>query len=147
VNKRYIVRLTAEERASLGTLISKSKCNARKLVHAHILLKVDVDGPKWGDEQACEAFGVHTNTVAAIRERFVMEGLESALNRKKQCRPSRERKIDGATEARLIATACGSPPEGRARWTLRLLANRLVELKVFESISHETVRRALFKTS
>ena len=147
MNKRYVVRLTAEERASLEALVSKGKCNARKLVHAHILLKVDADGPKWGDEQTAEAFDVHTNTIRSIRERFVMEGLESALNRKKQCRPSCQRKIDGAAEARLIATACGSPPEGRARWTLRLLANRLVELRVCESISYETVRQALLKTS
>jgi hypothetical protein len=147
VNKRYVVRLTAEERTSLEALVSKGKCNARKLVHAQILLKVDANGPKWVDERAAEAFSVHTNTIRSIRERFVMEGLESALNRKKQCRPSCQRKIDGAAEARLIAIACGEPPEGRARWTLRLLANRLVELQVFESISHETVRQTLLKTS
>lgn len=147
MNKRYVVRLRAEERASLEALVSRGKCNARKLVHAQILMKVDADGPKWGDAQTAEAFDVHTNTVRCIRQRFVMEGLDSALNRKQQCRPSCQRKIDGATEARLIAIACDSPPEGRARWTLRLLANRLVELQIFESISHETVRRTLLKTS
>jgi hypothetical protein len=90
---------------------------------------------------------VHTTTVRVIRERFVNEGLESALNRKPQVHPSRERTLDGAGEARLIAVACGEPPEGRARWTLQLLANRLVELKIVETISYETVRQTLKKTS
>lgn len=147
MNKRYIVRLSAEERAQLDALVSKGECNARKLAHAHVLLKVDEDGPKWTDEQAAEAFGVDASTVCAVRERFVLEGLESALNRKKQCRPSNERKLDGAAEARLIAVACGAPPEGRARWTLRLLADRLIELQIVDTVSYETVRRTLKKTS
>jgi len=147
VNKRYVVRLTAEERTLLEALVSKGTSSAHKRLHAHILLKVDEGGPKWTDERTAEAFDIHTNTVRDVRERFVLESLESALNRKKQCRPSRERKVDGATEARIIAIACGTPPEGRARWTLRLLANRLVELEIFERISHETVRQALKKTS
>jgi transposase len=131
----------------LDALVSKGKANARKIVHAQILLKVDEAGPKWTDEQASEAFGVHTNTVRFIRERFVFEGLESALNRKPQIRPSRERTFDGEKEARLLAVACSQPPEGRVRWTLRLLAGRLVELQVVDRVSHETVRQALKKTS
>jgi transposase len=147
VNKRYIVRLSTSEREQLDALVSKGKANARKIVHAQILLKVDEAGPKWTDEQASEAFGVHTNTVRFIRERFVFEGLESALNRKPQIRPSRERTFDGEKEARLLAVACSQPPEGRVRWTLRLLAGRLVELQVVDRVSHETVRQALKKTS
>jgi transposase len=145
VNKRYIVRLRPEERAQLEALVSKGSASARKIAHAQILLKVDADGPKWTDEQAAEAFNVHANTVREVRERFVFEGLESALNRKKH--PPREPKLDGAKEAKLIAVACSQPPEGRVRWTLRLLAGRLVELQVVDSISHETVRQTLKKTS
>ena len=147
MNKRYIVRLTPSEREDLEGLVSKGKANARKIAHAQILLKVDEDGPRWTDERAAEAFCVHTTTVRVIRERFVNEGLASALNRKPQIRPSRERTLDGAGEARLIAVACGEPPEGRARWTLQLLANRLVELKIVDTISYETVRQTLKKTS
>lgn len=145
--KRYIVRLSEEERSQLEGLVSKGKSSARKRLHAHILLKVDEDGPKWTDERTAEAFDIHANTVRTTRERFVLEGLECALNRKKQCRPSRQRKLDGAAEARLIAVACSEPPEGRARWTLRLLAGRIVELRMVERISHETVRQTLKKTS
>ena len=147
MNKRYVVRLTAPEREELEGIISKGKANVRKLVHAQILLKVDADGPCWTDEQSAEAFNVHPSSVRFIRERFVLEGLESALNRKKQIRSSRERKLDGAQEARLLAIACSQPPEGQVRWTLRLLAGRMVELQVVDSLSHETVRQALKKTS
>lgn len=147
MNKRYVVRLTAPEREELEGIISKGKANVRKLVHAQILLKVDAEGPCWTDEQSAEAFNVHPSSVRFIRERFVLEGLESALNRKKQIRSSRERKLDGAQEARLLAIACSQPPEGQVRWTLRLLAGRMVELQVVDSLSHETVRQALKKTS
>lgn len=147
MNKRYVVRLTPAEREELEAVISKGKAYARKIVHAQILLKVDAGGPAWTDEQAAQAFGVHTLSVRFVRERFVLEGLESALNRKKQVRPSRERKLDGAAEARLLAVACSKPPEGRVRWTLRLLAGRMVELQVVDSLSHETVRQTLKKTS
>ena len=147
MNKRYIVRLTAPEREQLEGLVSKGKANARKIIHAQVLLKVDADGPRWTDERTAEAFNVHSNTIREIRERFVFEGLQSALNRKPQIRPSRERKLDGAGEAHLLAVACSQPPEGRLRWTLRLLAGRLVELQVVDSISYETVRETLKKTS
>ncbi len=147
MNKRYVVRLTVPEREELEGILSKGKANVRKLVHAQILLKVDAEGPCWTDEQAAEAFNVHASSVRFLRERFVLEGLESALNRKKQIRSSRERKLDGAQEARLLAIACSQPPEGQVRWTLRLLAGRMVELQVVDSLSHETVRQALKKTS
>ena len=147
MHKKYIVRLTGEERAQLDGMVSKGTTSARKIVHAQILLKTDRNGPNWTDEDIAEAFGVHTSTVRSVRERFVNEGLESALHRKEQVNPRRERILDGAKEARLIAAACGSPPDGRARWTLRLLAGKLVELEVVEEISHETVRRTLKKMS
>lgn len=147
MNKRYIVRLTGDERSQLEGLISKGKADARKIRRAQILLKVDADGARWTDEKTAEAFGVHESTVCFVRERCVLEGLESALNRKRQTRASRERKLDGAGEAHLLAVACSQPPQGRVRWTLRLLAGRMVELNVVDSISHETVRQALKKTS
>jgi transposase len=145
--KKYIVRLTEEERKGLGAVVSKGRASARKIGHARVLLKVDADGPNWTDEEAAEAFGIRANTVRDIRQRFVEEGLESALERKRRTEPPTPRKLDGAGEARLIALACGEPPEGRARWTLRLLAGKMVELAIVDGISHETVRRTLKKTS
>lgn len=143
MEKKYIVRLTSEERGRLKALVSKGRASARKIGRAQVLLKVDVDGPRWTDEQAAEAFSIRANTVADIRRRFVEEGLDRALDRKTPSEPPRRRKLDGAGEARLIAMACGEPPEGRARWTLRLLAGQLVELAVVDGISHETVRQTL----
>lgn len=145
--KKYIVRLTPEERAELKALISKGQASARKIGHARVLLKVDADGPNWTDEKTAEAFGMRANTVRDIRQRFVEEGLEAALVRKRPMKPPTPRKLDGAGEARLIAMACGEPPEGRGRWTLRLLAGKLVELEIVDDISYETVRRTLKKTS
>ena len=147
-NKKYVVTLTDEEREGLQRLVSSGKAAARKLTHARILLQADAApaGPGGCDDEIVEALGVGRATVERIRERFVEEGLEAALARKQPQREYR-RKLDGQAEARLIATACGSAPEGRSRWTLRLLASRLVELAVVESISHECVRRTLKKTS
>jgi transposase len=145
--KKYIVRLTEEERNGLKGLVSKGRASARKIGHARVLMKVDADGPNWTDEEAAEAFGIRANTVRDIRQRFVEGGLEAALERKRRIEPPTPRKLDGAGEARLIALACGEPPEGRARWTLRLLAGKMVELEIVDSISHETVRRTLKKTS
>lgn len=149
--KRYVVRLKEQERADLLALIRKGKRKiaARKRIHAQVLLKADEGdhGPSWVDERIAEAFDVHRTTVAGIRQRFVEDGLESALNRKKHP-PRPEKKIlDGEKEARLVAIACGPPPEGRARWTLGLLADQLVRLEIVETISYETVRRTLKKTS
>jgi transposase len=147
MNKKYIVRLTAQERQDLKDLVGKGRGAAYKMRHANILLLADADGPGWSDERSAEATSVHACTVANVRQRFVERGLESALGRKRQIRPSRERLLDGEKEAKLIAIACSEVPEGRAHWTLHLLADKLVELNIVESISHETVRRTLKKTS
>lgn len=147
MNKTYVVRLKDEEREGLKRMVDAGKAAAYRIKHANILLKVDADGPVWTDEQAAEAFSCHPNTVRNIRQRFVEEGFSSALERKKQHKPSRERRLDGKAEAQLIALRCGDPPEGFARWTLHLLADKLVELEIVDSISHETVRQTLKKTS
>jgi transposase len=147
--KKYRVTLTAEERQGLHDLIAAGKAAAQKLAHARILLKADAsDGrPAWPDHRIAEALEVGVATVERVRQRFVEQGLGAALVRKPQDRPSRERKLDGRAEARLIALACSPPPDGRAVWTMKLLADRLVELEVVDSISDETVRRTLQKTS
>jgi transposase len=146
--KRYNVTLTAEERQQLSSLIATGKGAARKLAHARALLHADTapGGPAWADERIAEAVAVGRATVERIRQRFVEQGLEAALVRKKQGRPGRQRKLDGRAEARLIALACSAPPEGRKEWTMKLLADRLVELEVVGSVCDETVRRALKKT-
>jgi hypothetical protein len=145
MNKRYVVRLTEQEREQLHALIRKGKAAAYKIKHANILLKADADGPAWSDEAIATAFSVHTRTVAGMRERCVEQGLEAAINRKKQERPSQQPLFDGAAEARLIALGCSEPPPGQARWTLRLLADKAVALEIVASTSHETVRRTLKK--
>ena len=147
MQKRYIVRLTEEERQQLLELISKGKAAAYKIKHANILLNIDVNGQGWTDKEAAKTFGGHRNTVANLRQRLVEEGLERALERKKQKSPSRPRVWDGEAQAKLIALRCGEPPEGQGRWTLRLLADKLVELEIVPEISHETVRRELKKTN
>jgi transposase len=147
--KKYKVTLTAEERQFLHQLVAAGKTAAKKLAHARILLKADAapGGPAWTDIRIAEAVEVNRTTVEHVRQRFVEQGLDAALVRKKQDRPSRERKLDGAGEARLINLACSKPPKGRAAWTLRLLADGLVELKIVEAISTETVRQVLKKTN
>ena len=147
--KKYIVTLSAEERQSLYDLIAVGKAAAQKLAHARILLKAEAApaGPGWHDLQIAEALDVGLSTVARVRQRLVEQGLDAALSRKPQDRPSRPRKLDGAAEARLIALACSPPPVGQADWTLRLLADRLVELEVIDAVSHETVRTLLKKTN
>ena len=147
--KKYLVTLTADERDQLTALITAGKAAAKRIAHARILLKADSadGGPAWTDEAIAEAVEVSTDTVARVRQRFVEHGLEAALVRKKQDKPSRERVLDGAAEARLIAVACSGPPDERKAWTLKMLADKLVELEVVESVSTETVRRVLKKTS
>jgi transposase len=147
--KRYKVTLAAEERQYLHDLIAAGKAAARKLTHARILLKADAaeGGPAWPDRRIADALEVSTDTVERARQRFVELGLDAALDRKQRERPPREIKLDGRAEARLIALACSPPPEGRAVWTMQLLADKLVELEVVDSISDETVRLALKKTS
>jgi hypothetical protein len=145
--KTYAVALTAVEREQLQDLIAAGTAPARKLAHARILLKADQGpgGPAWVDERIAEALESSQPTVSRVRKQYIEEGLQAALDRRA---PSREyvRKLDGVQEARLIALACGAPPEGQVHWTLRLLAERLVELEVVETISYQTVRRVLKKT-
>ncbi len=145
---KYTVTLTAEERQQLHDLLRAGKAAAKKLTHARILLKADAadGGPAWPDGRIAEALEVSADTVGRVRQRFVEQGIEAALVRKKQDRPSRQRTFDGRAEARLIALACSAPPAGRKAWTLRLLADKLVELEVVDAVAHETVRRALKKT-
>ena len=147
--KKYLVTLTAEERDQLTRLATVGKASARTLTRARILLKADQadGGPAWLDADIAEALDCGLRTVERVRQRFVERGLDDALTHKEQQTPRRQRVFDGAAEARLIALACSQPPDGRAGWTLRLLADRLVELEVVESVSRETVRRALKKTS
>jgi transposase len=147
--KKYKVTLTTEERQSLYDLIAAGKAAAKKLTHARILLKADAapEGPAWTDGRIAEAVEVNLTTVERVRQRFVEQGLEAALIRKKQEHPSRQRKLDGDGEARLIALACSEPPQGRSAWTLQLLADQLVELHVVDSIADETVRQVLKKTN
>jgi transposase len=146
--KKYIVRLTPEEQAHLWQMLRRGKAAARILLHARILLKADSspEAPAWSDEAIREALEVHETTVARVRQRFVEEGLEAALRPKSSSRQY-GRKLDGKAEAHLIALVCSAPPEGRAQWTLRLLADQLVELQYVGSVSHETVRQTLKKTN
>jgi len=148
MKKRYIVTLTDEERRWLRQLVSSGSGAARKLVHARILLKADHSegGPGWIDAKIAEGLEVGTATVERVRKRFVEEGLEAALVRRRPRRDYR-RRLDGDGEAHLIALACGETPEGRARWTLRLLADRMVALEYVETVSKDTVHRVLKKTN
>lgn len=145
--KTYRVTLTADERQQLQSLIAAGKAAAQVLAHARILLKADQadGGPAWPDRRIAEALEVSVATVERVRQRLVEQGLEAALRRKAQDRPSREPTIDGRAEARLIALACSAPPRGRKAWTLRLLADKLVELEVVDTVSKETVRQSLKK--
>jgi transposase len=145
MNKKYIVRLATSERKDLENLLKKGKTQVYRLKHANILLAIDADGPNWPDHQAAKAYKCHQNTVRNVRQRFVEQGLEAALERKVQQEPSRKRIIDGEKEARLISIACSQPPKGCAKWTTQMLADKLIVLKVVESISGQTVWRALKK--
>jgi transposase len=139
--KTYIVTLTDDERAHLVALTKRGKVSARRLTRAHLLLHADAG---LADEAIAQALHVGTATVERLRKRFVEEGLEAALSERP--RPGGRRKLDGKQEAFLIALACSTPPEGRACWTMQLLADRLVELQMVAAISDETVRRTLKKT-
>ena len=148
MKKKYIVTLTDEERRMLQEMLSRGKAAARKLTHARILLKADAadGGPDWKDETIAEGLEVGRATVERVRKEFVEEGLEAALERRKPHRQY-QRKLDGDGEAHLVALACQAPPEGRSRWTLQLLADRMVELQYVEELSYQTVRRTLKKTN
>lgn len=143
--KKYIVRLTDSERTTLTEVVKKLKGSSQKLRRAQILLKADADGPAWTDARIAEAFGCRTKTVENIRERFVTAGFEVTLNGKTRTQPPRPKILDGKQEAQVIALRLGSPPQGFANWSLRLLAEQVVELEIVESISHETVRQTLKK--
>ena len=145
--KRWIVRLEGEERQRLQGLVRVGKAAAYKIRHAHVLLAADEsgEGPGLTDSEIAAALGITTRSIERLRRRFVEDGLEGCLERKKQRGSSLLRKLDGAKEARLVALACSPAPPGRQRWTLRLLADRLVVLEVVESISYETVRQTLKK--
>jgi len=146
MNKKYIVRLTDEERTICETTIKNEKGKSEKLRRALILLKADADGPAWKDEKISEAVGCSIRTVENVRQALVLEGFEVALVRKKRTLSPTPKKLDGAGEAKLIALRLGKPPAGYGHWTLRLLADQLVELEVVDAISPETVRQTLKKT-
>lgn len=147
MNKRYFVHLSDGERKQIEKLVRSGRAHARKLLYGRILLKADADGPdRWTDERIAEAFEVSTATVARQRKRFCEEGLEVALMTKKPGRP-RRRVLDGRAEAHLVALCCSDPPDGRERWSMRLLAEKMVEIGHVEEVSYETVRRTLKKTS
>ena len=147
MKKVFIVRLTATERLELEALVRKGKASAFSIARARILLKADQgkDGEAAIDAEIAGALSVAAKTVFNVRRRWVEQGLEAALRRKKQACASRSRKLDGKAEAKLVATCCGPAPQGRARWTVRMLAGKLVELEVVDSISPETVRSTLKK--
>jgi transposase len=147
MTSKFIVKLTAEERTQLERLVSTGKRSAATLIHARILLKADEgDGRVWDNERIAEALDISTATVHRVRQAFVDEGLEAALYRKKASRPPRDRILDGEKEAQLVAIACSTPPEGRVRWTMQLLADKLIALKIVDTISDDTVHRTLKKT-
>ena len=146
MQKKYIVRLTDEERHVLRDVVKKLKGTSQKVRRAQVLLKADADGSNWTDKKIAEAFSCRTKTVENIRQRLVTDGFEIALNGKRRETPPRQKLLDGEQEAQVIALRLGEPPKGFANWTLRLLAEQVVELEIVDSISHETVRRTLKKT-
>jgi homeodomain-containing protein len=147
MNKKYIVQLSDEERKFCEQVVKDQKGQSEKSRRARILLKSDVDGPGWKDEKICEAIGCRVRTVENVRMQLVLEGFDAALNRKPRATSPTAPRLDGVGEAKLIAMRLGKPPAGYGRWTLRLLADQLVELEVVESICPETVRKTLKKTA
>jgi hypothetical protein len=147
MNKKYVVRLTDDERAVCQATIKKETGKSQRLRRAAILLKADAEGPAWDDAKISEAVGCRVRTVENVRQALVLEGFEAALARKKRATPPTPKLLDGAAEAKLIAMRLGRPPAGSGHWTLRLLADQMMELEVVESISPETVRQTLKKTA
>ena len=145
MQKKYVVRLTDEERSLLQQVVKKLKGSGQKVRRAQILLKADANGPQWTDQQIAEAFSCRTQTVEGLRQRLVERGFHKALDGAQRAQPPTPKLLDGEQEARLIATRLGPPPKGYANWTLRLLARTVVELEIVDSVSHETVRRTLKK--
>jgi len=146
MQKKYVVRLTDQERNELQDVVKKLKGTSQKVRRAQILLKADADGPNWTDERHADAFSCRTRTVEKIRQRLVERGFEDTLHGLERAQPPMEKLLSGEQEARIIATRLGPPPKGYANWTLRLLARKVVELEIVDSVSYETVRRTLKKT-
>lgn len=146
MKKKYIVELTSEERSELEAMVKKGKAAAYKIKHAHVLLNADQgpEGPRWKDAEIAKTFHCHVTTVENVRRRLVEHGLQVAIERAKH-KAYKPRKLDGRAEAQLVAMACSQTPAGRNKWTLRLLADKMVELNIVESISYGTVRNVLKK--
>lgn len=147
MKKKYIVELTDDERSTLNSVVKKLKGSSQKVRRANILFKADALGPGWTDAKIAEALDCRTKTVENVRQRFVELGFDVALNGKKREKPPVAKLLDGEQEAKIIATRLGKPPEGFGKWTLRLLARKVVELEIVESVSYQTVRRTLKKTA
>lgn len=147
MQKKYIVRLTDQERNELTAVVKKLKGTSQKVRRAQILLKADANGPNWTDRRIAEAFSCRTKTVENIRQRLVERGFEETLNGAPRTSPPTAKLLDGKQEAKIIALRLGTPPKGYAHWTLRLLARKVVELEIVASVSHETIRRTLKKTA
>ncbi len=146
MQKKYVVRLTDEERERLTAVVKRLSGTSQKVRRAQILLKADADGPAWTDGQIADAFGCRTKTVENVRQHLVERGFSQALDGVKRVTPPTPKRLDGEQEAKVIATRLGPPPAGYANWTLRLLARKVVELSIVDSVSHETVRQTLKKT-
>lgn len=147
MNKKYIVELTDDERSTLLEVVKKLKGSSQKVKRANILLQADAGGPGWTDVRIAEALDCRTKTVENVRQRFVELGFDITLNGKKRKAPPTEKLLDGEQEAKIIAMRLGKPPAGYGKWTLRLLARKVVELEIVESVSYQTVRRMLKKTA
>ena len=147
MHKKYVVRLTEQERGELKEVVKKLKGTSQKVRRAQILLQADADGPGWTDEQIAAAYACQTRTVEKIRQRLVERGFDETLHGAQRSTPPVEKLLNGEQEARIIATRLGPPPKGYANWTLRLLARKVVELQIVKSVSYETVRRTLKKTA
>jgi hypothetical protein len=145
--KKYIVRLTDEEREVLEGVRGKYVANSEKARRAFMLLKADADGPNWTDARIAEAVSCRVQTIENVRKRFVLEGFEASLNRKKRAEPPRAKLLTGEQEAEIIALRLGKPPAGFANWTLRLLTEQVVALEIVDSVGRETVRKTLKKTA
>ncbi len=147
--KKYIIKLSREERDTLKKIITSSRGPARMFTRARILLKADQGnhGPSWSDEQISDALDVTVQTIERVRKQLVEEGFDAVLSRRQYTQKVTRKKIDGNVEAHLIALSCSEPPKGYVRWTLRLLADKIVELGYVETISHETIRQTLKKTN
>lgn len=147
MKKQYIVELTDDERSTLREVVKKLQGTSQKVKRANMLLKADADGPGWTDARIAEAFDCRTKTVENVRQRFVELGFDVTLGGKKREKPPTEKLLDGEQEAKIIAMRLGTPPAGYGKWTLRLLARKVVELRIAESVSYQTVRRTLKKTA